>query len=112
MNVSDTKVYYSMREVTTETGLPASTLRFWERNFPQLNPRKDGHGNRYYTQQDIQLIKRIKYMRDELNITRLVAIRTELEKGTHRSDMREHVASILTKVRNELYEIRAALNQK
>ena len=105
----DGKVYYSMREVINETGLPNSTLRFWESNFVQLNPRKDKHGNRYYTREDIDLIKRIKYLRDELNITRLVAIRAELEKGTHQSDMREHVASILTKIRNELYAIRANL---
>ena len=103
------KVYYSMREVSRETGLPASTLRFWEKNFPQIHPRKDGHNNRYYTPEEVEVIKRIQYLRDELQITRLVAIRAELEKGSHRSDMRQHVAEILTKLRNELYEIRAAL---
>ena len=107
--MDDKKVYYSMREVTKELGLPASTLRYWEANFPQLHPRKDGHGNRYYSSDDIATIRQIQYIRDELHITRLVAIRTELEKGTHRSEMRERVAKILTKIRNELYEIRANL---
>ena len=72
------KVYYSMREVTQMTGLPASTLRFWEKNFPQIDPRKDGHGNRYYSAEEVDVIKRIQYMRDQLQITRLVAIRAEL----------------------------------
>ena len=103
------KVYYSMREVTQMTGLPASTLRFWEKNFPQINPRKDGHGNRYYSAEEVDVIKRIQYMRDQLQITRLVAIRAELEKGTHRTDMREHVAAILTRIRQELYDIRAEI---
>lgn len=103
------KVYYSMREVTQQTGLPASTLRFWEKNFPQINPRKDGHGNRYYSAEEVDVIKRIQYMRDQLQITRLVAIRTELEKGTRRTDMREHVAAILTRIRKELYDIRAQI---
>ena len=103
------KVYYSMREVTQQTGLPASTLRFWEKNFPQINPRKDGHGNRYYSAEEVDVIKRIQYMRDQLQITRLVAIRAELEKGTRRTDMREHVAAILTRIRKELYDIRAQI---
>ncbi|MBQ9523205.1 MAG: MerR family transcriptional regulator [Paludibacteraceae bacterium] len=103
------KVYYSMREVTQMTGLPASTLRFWEKNFPQIDPRKDGHGNRYYSAEEVDVIKRIQYMRDQLQITRLVAIRAELEKGTRRTDMREHVSAILTKIRQELYDIRAQI---
>ena len=52
------KIYYSMTEAQNMTGLPASTLRYWERHFQQLNPRKDGHGNRYYTTSDIELINR------------------------------------------------------
>lgn len=107
--MADSKVYYSMREVTQSLGLPASTLRYWENCFEQLSPRKDGHGNRYYSSDDIATIRQIQYIRDELHITRIVAIQTELAKGTRRSDMRERVAHILNKVRNELYEIRANL---
>ena len=72
------KIYYSLRETIAETGVPAPTLRYWEKMFEQLSPRKDGHGNRYYTREDQELIKRIKYIRDELKITRIEAIRKEL----------------------------------
>jgi DNA-binding transcriptional MerR regulator len=65
------KVYYSLRETEQETGVPATTLRYWEKQFDELNPRKDGHGNRYYTRADQEIIKRIKYIRDELKITRI-----------------------------------------
>ena len=63
------KIYYSIQEVKEMTNLPTSTLRYWEAQFKQLSPRKDKHGNRYYNQQDIELIKQIKYIRDELKIT-------------------------------------------
>lgn len=63
--------FYSIREVMERTGLPASTLRYWESQFSQLSPRKDGHGNRYYQLSDVELIGRIKYIRDELKITRI-----------------------------------------
>lgn len=100
------KIYYSLRETETETGVPASTLRYWEKQFDGLDPRKDGHGNRYYTRADQDLIKRIKYIRDELKITRIEAIRKELQSNTKRSDERQSAIEILQRVREELVEIR------
>ena len=100
------KVYYSLRETELETGIPASTLRYWEKQFDQLNPRKDGHGNRYYTREDQELIKRIKYIRDELRITRIEAIRKELHANTKHSDERQAALDILLRVKEELCEIR------
>lgn len=100
------KTYYSMRETIAETGVPISTLRYWEKQFEQLNPRKDRHGNRYYTRADQELIKRIKYIRDELKITRIEAIRKELQDNTKHSDERQVAVEILKRVRDELCEIR------
>ena len=98
--------YYSLRETETETGVPASTLRYWEKQFEELNPRKDGHGNRYYTREDQDVIKRIRYIRDELKITRIEAIRKELKANTRHSDERQSAIEILMRVREELCEIR------
>ena len=100
------KQYYSLRETETETGIPASTLRYWEKMFDELSPRKDGHGNRYYTREDQELIKRIKYIRDELHITRIEAIRRELRSNTKHSDERQAALDILLRVKEELCEIR------
>ena len=100
------KVYYSLRETELETGIPASTLRYWEKQFDQLNPRKDGHGNRYYTREEQELIKRIKYIRDELHITRIEAIRRELRANDKHSDERQAALDILLRVKDELCEIR------
>ena len=87
--MEETKIYFSLRETEQETGVPASTLRYWEKQFELLNPRKDGHGNRYYTRADQEIIKRIKYIRDELKITRVEAIRKELASNTKHSDERQ-----------------------
>ena len=100
------KKYYSLRETETETGVPASTLRYWEKQFDELSPRKDGHGNRYYTREDQEVIKRIKYIRDEMKITRREAIRKELKGNTRHSDERQSAVEILMRVREELCEIR------
>jgi DNA-binding transcriptional MerR regulator len=100
------KIYFSLRETELETGIPASTLRYWEKQFEQLNPRKDGHGNRYYTREEQELIKRIKYIRDELHITRIEAIRRELRANDKHSDERQAALDILLRVKDELCEIR------
>ena len=100
------KKYYSLRETELETGIPASTLRYWEKQFDELSPRKDGHGNRYYTREDQELIKRIKYIRDDLKITRIEAIRKELASDAKHSDARQSALDILLRVREELCEIR------
>ena len=100
------KKYYSLRETETETGVPASTLRYWEKQFEELSPRKDGHGNRYYTREDQDVIKRIRYIRDELKITRIEAIRKELKANTRHSDERQSAIEILMRVREELCKIR------
>ena len=103
------KIYYSMTETQEMTGLPASTLRYWEKHFPQLDPRKDGHKNRYYTEADIDLIKQIKYLRDEMHITRIEAIRKELKNGKREVDFRQRASDILLRVRAELVEIKKLL---
>ena len=100
------KEYYSLRETEKETGVPASTLRYWEKEFDELSPRKDGHGNRYYTREAQEVIKRIKYIRDELHITRIEAIRRELRSNTKHSDERQSALEILLRVKEELCEIR------
>ena len=100
------KIYFSIRETEQETGVPATTLRYWEKQFEQLSPRKDGHGNRYYTREEQELIKRIKYIRDELHITRIEAIRKELKANGKHSDERQAALEILMRVKEELCEIR------
>ena len=105
------KIYFSLRETENETGIPASTLRYWEKQFDELNPRKDGHGNRYYTREDQEIIKRINYIRDELKITRIEAIRKELKNNDKRSDERQAAMEILLRVKEELCEIRKMIKQ-
>lgn len=105
------RIFYSIRETEQETGIPITTLRYWEKQFDELNPRKDGHGNRYYTREDQELIKRIKYIRDELKITRIEAIRKELKSNTKRSDERQAALDILLRVKEELCEIRKMIKQ-
>ena len=103
------KEVFSLQEVMAMTELPASTLRYWEKQFNGIKPRKDGHGNRYYRLSDIALIKQIKFIRDEMKITRIEAIRNELASGTRKVDVRERAVAILERVRKQLVEIKECI---
>lgn len=54
------KLYFSISEVSHLCGVKAFVLRYWEKEFPQLKPVKRRGNRRYYQQQDILLIRRIK----------------------------------------------------
>ena len=103
------RIYFSMRETIDATGVEAPTLRYWEKQFSQLSPRKDGHGNRYYTAEDIALIKRIRFIRDEMKITRIEAIRNELQSGERQTDVRSEAVERLTRIRRKLEDIEKLL---
>ena len=103
------RIYFSMRETIEATGLEAPTLRYWESQFEQLSPRKDGHGNRYYTAEDIDLIRRIRFIRDEMKITRIEAIRNELANAERQSDVRSRAFDRLTSIRRKLLALEQAL---
>ncbi|MFK4750847.1 MerR family transcriptional regulator [Oceanobacter antarcticus] len=51
--------YYPIRIVSAETGINAITLRAWERRYGLIEPKRTAKGHRLYTEQDIQLIKRV-----------------------------------------------------
>ncbi len=54
------KLYYSIREVSELTGIESHVLRFWEKEFSQLNPRRGRSGNRTYTERNIKVVLAIK----------------------------------------------------
>ena len=50
------KMYYSIGELASYFGVSTSLIRYWEDEFPQITPRKNGKGDRRYTKQDIEKV--------------------------------------------------------
>jgi len=65
----DVKLYYSISEVCEMCALEKHVLRYWESEFPQLNPRKNRAGNRTYRSKEIELIKTIQFLLHEEKYT-------------------------------------------
>ena len=63
------KMYYSISEVAEMVGVVPYVLRFWEKEFPHIKPRKNRAGNRTYQAKDIQRIMQIKRLLYEQGFT-------------------------------------------
>ena len=63
------KFYYTIGEVCNLLDLKAHVLRYWEKEFPQVKPKKQLGRNRRYTPDDIELLKKIKHMLYEQRFT-------------------------------------------
>jgi len=56
------KEYYSIGEVCELVDLKPHVLRYWEAQFPALNPSKNRSGNRVYRRKEIKLILLLKHL--------------------------------------------------
>jgi DNA-binding transcriptional MerR regulator len=54
------KLYYSIREVSEETGVKPHVLRYWETQFSMLRPQKGSGGNRRYRPRDLEMVRTIQ----------------------------------------------------
>jgi len=63
------KLYYSMGEIAELFDVNASTIRYWEKHFPHLKPKKNNKGNRQFTQKDIDDLKLIYHLLKERGLT-------------------------------------------
>jgi len=63
------KRYFAIGEVSELCGVKAHVLRYWEQEFPQLRPAKRRGNRRYYQQDDVQMVRRIRSLLYEQGYT-------------------------------------------
>ena len=103
------KKYFSIKEVSEKLNLPASTLRFWEKEIDALCPQKSAGGVRRYVQKDIELLMQIKFLIEEQHLT-LVGVNERLTKYREVDERRMKVIHNLQSIKKELQAIRRELN--
>lgn len=64
-----TKLYYSIGEVAEMLEVNTSLIRFWEKEFPRIKPKKTKKGNRLYTPKEIEKIEQIYILVKEQGYT-------------------------------------------
>ena len=63
------KLYYSIGEVARAFDVNTSLIRFWEKEFDIIQPKKNRKGNRYFTPEDIKNFKIIFHLVKEQGYT-------------------------------------------
>ena len=63
------KLYYSMGEVTEMFDVEPSLIRYWCTQFNCLRPKRNSKGNRMFSPQDIEQLKRIHHLLKERKMT-------------------------------------------
>jgi DNA-binding transcriptional MerR regulator len=63
------KLYFKIGEVSELLGVEPYVLRYWETEFPVLQPKKSGTGHRLYRRKDVELLLRIKHLLKEKRFT-------------------------------------------
>ena len=72
---------YTIGQIEDLTGVKAHVLRYWEEVVPGFSPQKDLGGRRIYTQRELELIFRLKYLITEKKFTAEGAGRQILEEA-------------------------------
>lgn len=101
------KLYFSIGEVADMFEVNASLIRFWEKEFPQLQPRKNNRGNRVYSKKDIELFRKIHELVKERGYT-LEGAKNALRKRNI-SDENEIIIGRLLSIRNQLVSIQSGI---
>ena len=63
------KLYYSIGEVADMFKVNTSLIRFWEKEFDIIKPKKNKKGNRLFTQKDIENVHSIDHLVKEKGMT-------------------------------------------
>jgi DNA-binding transcriptional MerR regulator len=63
------KRYFAIGEVSELCDVKPHVLRYWEQEFPQLKPVKRRGNRRYYQQDDVQVVRRIRSLLYEQGFT-------------------------------------------
>lgn len=95
---------YSIGEAEELTGIKSHILRYWEEVIPGFAPKKDLGGRRIYTERDIDLILRLKYLINERKFT-IEGARDEILRETMNYDSKAEVLDPIRQIRSELSQM-------
>jgi DNA-binding transcriptional MerR regulator len=104
------KLFYSISEVAEMFHVNQSNLRFWEKEFKQLKPKRNTKGTRFYSPDDISVIKSIFYLVNEQKLT-LEGAKRKLSQKKDAVAKQSEVVERLKLIRKELIGISNALNR-
>ncbi|WP_243348490.1 MerR family transcriptional regulator [Parabacteroides sp. FAFU027] len=103
------KLYYSIGEVAEMFGVNESLLRYWEREFDIIRPRKNTKGTRSYRKEDIDNIKLIYHLVKEKGLT-LDGAKKKIKDNKDGVTKNHEIITRLQTLKEELLAMKAELD--
>mgnify|MGYP000894910821 FL=1 len=104
IDFDDKRLYYSIKEVADHFAVNVSLLRFWEKEFDNINPKKTAGGTRQYTKEDIRQVEIIYHLVKEKGLT-LEGARRALKSKKNDEEKRLELLERLQNLKKELLSI-------
>ncbi len=105
MSEDSQKLYYSIGEVAGMFDVNPSLIRYWEKKFPIINPKKNKKGNRFFTEKDIQNFKLIYHLVKERGMT-LKGAQQKLKENKEDAVNNAEVIDRLKNIKAKLLELK------
>ncbi|MCL6219741.1 MerR family transcriptional regulator [Zunongwangia pacifica] len=102
------KRYYSIGEVARAFKVNTSLIRFWEKEFDVIKPKKNAKGNRKFTPEDIKNIELIYHLVKERGFT-LEGAKTHLKEEKQKTLSNFDIVRKLEKIKTSLINIKNQL---
>lgn len=103
-----TKKYYKIKDVAELLDVPQSTLRFWEKEFPQIKPVRSPKNIRYYRPEDIRTLEIIRFLLKTRGL-HLEAAKEQMRVNSKNISKRLDVIDRLGDIRSRLESLRQSL---
>lgn len=105
------KQYYKIKDVAELLGVSASTLRYWEQEFPECKPRRSNTNIRYYKTTDIETLRIIHYLLKVKGL-KIEAAKEQLRSNRTNVSNRARMLETLIDTRTQLEGLLSALTKR
>lgn len=105
---STEKLFYTIGETAKIFNVNVSLIRFWEKEFDILKPKKNKKGNRLFVKKDIENIKTIFHLVKERGFT-LSGAKTKLKENKKDTIDNIDIVNRLKKIKTFLLELKSEL---
>ena len=102
------KRYYSIGELAEAFNVNTSLIRFWDKEFDVLKPKKNAKGNRMFTPEDVKNLQLIYHLVKERGLT-LEGAKTHLKEGQKKTLDKFEIIRKLEAVKTALLNIKNEL---
>lgn len=102
------KLYYTIGEVAKMLNVSTSLVRFWEKEFDIIQPKKNKKGNRLFKPDDVKNLHTIYHLVKERGFT-LQGAKTKLSQNKEDTIDKAEIVRSLKKIKSFLEDLKTEL---